>query len=95
MIHSDVFWLLVFGGGALLFISPLFIGMIRDVDGMGLLVFATVLGLVTGIGWVAAMWLAWALPRKLRPASAPQVIRPGAQVSEIPWPFPVNQHERP
>lgn len=95
MINSGLFWMLVIGGGVLLFIAPMVIGLIRDVDGKGLILLATAIGLVTGIGWVAAMWMAWALPRQVRMTSPPQpVIPPVPETATIPWPFPVEQDVR-
>lgn len=95
MIHSDAFWLAVFGGGALVFVLPVLIGLFRGAERMDLIVLFNVLGLVTaGTGWVAAMVMACRMPRHL-PPSAPAIILPAVPPSaEIPWPWDGEQDRR-
>lgn len=95
MIRSDAFWLLVFGGAALVFVLPILIGLFRGAERMGLIVLLNLLGLITaGAGWAGAMVLAFGMPKRL-PASAPVIIRPVAPPpAEIPWPFAGEQDDQ-
>lgn len=75
-------WLVacIFSALAAGFILPTAIGLIRQVDGIGLVVIFNVLGLVTvGVGWLAAMILACALPKRL-PRVLPYPARPAYPV---------------
>jgi hypothetical protein len=60
--HSGVFWVGLIGGLVLLYFLPIMIGIIRKVESLGLLVFLNVLP--TGVGWFAAMVMAFMLPRR-------------------------------
>lgn len=65
--HSPFFWGALIAGLLILYVTPSVIGAIRKVEGLGWLI---VLNLIpTGIGWLAAMVLAFALPRRERPVA--------------------------
>jgi hypothetical protein len=74
--NSYAFWIFVFVALAVVYILPTLIGMIRGVDRLALVFLVNLIGAPTGIGWLAAMILAFG-PRRLPPApSWPS--RPGA-----------------
>jgi hypothetical protein len=59
--HSPVFWGALIAGLLVLYVLPSVVGAIRKADGLGWLI---VINLIpTGIGWLAAMVMAFALPR--------------------------------
>jgi hypothetical protein len=91
--RGEVPWLLIFGGGALVFALPVLIGLVRGAECMDLIVLSTALGLVTGIGWLGAMVLACGMPGRLRPRPA-VVTRPSARPAQIPWPFAAGRDDR-
>src|ERR1700759_2708451 len=63
--HSGVFWVgLIARLGLISFLPPM-IGIIRKVESLGLLIFLNVLP--TGVGWFAAMAMAFMLPRREPP----------------------------
>ena len=64
--HSGVFWAGLITGLVLLYFLPTMIGIIRKVESLGLLIFLNVLP--TGVGWFAAMVMAFTLPRREPPA---------------------------
>jgi hypothetical protein len=63
--HSGVFWVGLIAGLVLLYFLPTMIGIIRKVESLGLLIFLNVLP--TGVGWFAAMVMAFMLPRREPP----------------------------
>jgi hypothetical protein len=60
--HSGVFWVGLIAGLVLLYFLPTMIGLIRKIESLGLLIFLNVLP--TGVGWFAAMVMAFMLPRR-------------------------------
>ena len=80
-IHNPWFWLALFGASAVVYVLPTLIGLIRRVDSPGLVITFNLLGAITaGAGWVAAMILAFGLPRRLppEPVYPPVAAYPGA-----------------
>ena len=63
--HSGVFWVGLIAGLVLIYFLPTMIGIIRKVESLGLLIFLNVLP--TGVGWFAAMVMAFMLPRREPP----------------------------
>ena len=63
---SGVLWILVFTVLPVLYMLPTLIGAIRGVDGLALVFLVNLIGAPTGVGWLAAMILAFG-PRKVRP----------------------------
>jgi hypothetical protein len=59
---SPGFWGLLIGGLLVLYILPSLIGAIRGVEGLGWLIVVNLIP--TGIGWLAAMVLAFMLLRR-------------------------------
>jgi nitric oxide reductase large subunit len=62
--NSAVFWILLFGLLATVYLLPTLIGLIRGVKTLALVFLVNLIGAPTGIGWVAAMILA-VRPRRL------------------------------
>lgn len=60
--QSPVFWVGLIGGLALLYILPTLVGIARKVEDLGLLIFINLLP--TGVGWIAALVMAFMLPRR-------------------------------
>ena len=65
--HSGAFWAGLIAGLVLLYFLPTMIGIIRKVESLGLLIFLNVLP--TGVGWFAAMVMAFMLPRREPPVA--------------------------
>jgi hypothetical protein len=65
---SGVLWVLIFLALAIVFLLPTLVGLIRRVDRLALVVVVNLIGGLTGIGWLAAMILAFG-PR--RPTARP------------------------
>jgi hypothetical protein len=63
--HSGIFWVGLMAGLVLIYFLPIMIGIIRKVESLGLLIFLNVLP--TGVGWFAAMVMAFMLPRREPP----------------------------
>ncbi len=63
--HSGVFWVGLIAALVLIYFLPTMIGSIRKVESLGLLIFLNVLP--TGVGWFAAMVMAFILPRREPP----------------------------
>jgi hypothetical protein len=63
--HSGIFWVGLITGLVLIYFLPTMIGIIRKVESLGLLIFLNVLP--TGVGWFAAMVMAFMLPRREPP----------------------------
>jgi hypothetical protein len=60
--QNPIFWGALIAGLLVLYVLPSVIGAIRKVEGLGWLI---VINLIpTGIGWLAAMVMAFALPRR-------------------------------
>jgi hypothetical protein len=60
--QNPLFWGALIAGLLVLYVLPSVIGAIRKVEGLGWLI---VINLIpTGIGWLAAMVMAFALPRR-------------------------------
>jgi hypothetical protein len=66
--NSGVLWVLIVLALAVVFLLPTLVGLIRRVDRLALVFLVNVVGGLTGIGWLAAMILAFG-PR--RPAARP------------------------
>lgn len=60
--HSGAFWITLILGLFALYILPTIIAIIRDVEGLGWIIVLNLLP--TGIGWLAALIGALALPRQ-------------------------------
>ena len=73
--QSPVFWAGLIAGLALLYILPTLIGIARKVEDLGLLIFINLLP--TGVGWIAALVMAFMLPRR-----EPVIYQP------VPYPTP-------
>jgi hypothetical protein len=64
--NSYVFWIFAFVALVVVYLLPTLIGMIRGVDRLALVFLVNLIGAPTGIGWFAAMILAFG-PRPLPP----------------------------
>lgn len=85
--NSMLFWLALILGLLLIYIVPSLIATIRRVDGLGWIIVINLLP--TGVGWLAALVLALALPgRRARPAQ-PRVPEP---VQDRRWPSGFPNH---
>jgi hypothetical protein len=73
---SYVFWILLFVVLVVVYLVPTLIGVIRGVDRLALVFLVNLIGAPTGIGWVAALILAFG-PRRL-PPQPPWHLPPGA-----------------
>ena len=62
--NSYVFWILLFVVLVVVYLLPTLIGVIRGVDRLALVVLVNLIGAPTGIGWVAALILAFG-PRRV------------------------------
>jgi hypothetical protein len=71
--NSLAFWLFAFLTIVVVYLLPTLIGMIRRVDGLALVFLVNLIGAPTGVGWLAAMILAFG-PRRV----------PDTQL--MPWP---------
>jgi hypothetical protein len=80
--NSYAFWIFVFVALAVVYMLPTLIGMIRGVDRLALVFLVNLIGAPTGVGWFAAMILAFG-PRRL-PPNQQLVARPAA-TSAGPW----------
>ena len=67
--QSSVFWVALIAGLLVLYILPSLIGAIRKVEGLGWLVVINLLP--TGVGWLAALVMAFMLPRRDPPLTYP------------------------
>ena len=63
---SYAFWIFVFVALIVVYLLPTLIGIIRGVDHLALVFLVNLIGAPTGIGWFAAMVLAFG-PRPLPP----------------------------
>jgi hypothetical protein len=62
--NSGALWILIFLALAVVFLLPTLVGMIRRVDRLALVILVNLIGGLTGIGWLAAMILAFG-PRRV------------------------------
>ena len=65
--QSPVFWAGLIAGLALVYILSTLIGIARKVEDLGLLIFINLLP--TGVGWLAAIVMAFRLPRREPPVT--------------------------
>jgi hypothetical protein len=61
--NSGILWILIFVALPVLYLLPTLIGLIRRVDRLALVFLVNLIGGTTGVGWLAAMILAFG-PRK-------------------------------
>jgi hypothetical protein len=66
--NSAAFWILAVLFLVVLYLLPTLVGMIRGVERLSLVFLVNLIGAPTGIGWLAAMILAFG-PRPLPPVS--------------------------
>jgi Superinfection immunity protein len=71
--NSLAFWLFAFLAIVVVYLLPTLIGMIRRVDRLALVFLVNLIGAPTGVGWLAAMILAFG-PRRV--PDTPPVPRP-------------------
>jgi T4 superinfection immunity protein len=62
--NSLAFWLFAFLAIVVVYLLPTLIGMIRRVDRLALVFLVNLIGAPTGVGWLAAMILAFG-PRRV------------------------------
>jgi hypothetical protein len=67
---SYAFWIMLFVALVVVYLLPTLIGLIRGVDQLALVFLVNLIGAPTGIGWVAALILAFG-PRRLPPEWPP------------------------
>jgi Superinfection immunity protein len=84
--NSYAFWIFVFAAIAVVYLLPTLIGIIRGVDRLTLVFLVNLIGAPTGIGWVAAMILAFGSRRPLAgPTPAPRsAAMPGLPGARMP-----------
>lgn len=61
--YSGALWVLIFLALAIVYLLPTLVGLLRRVDRLGWVFLVNVIGGLTGIGWLAAMILAFG-PRR-------------------------------
>lgn len=66
MTDSYAFWVVLLALVAVLYLLPTLIGLLRGVDKLALVFLVNLIGTPTGIGWLAAMILAFG-PRRMNP----------------------------
>jgi hypothetical protein len=64
--NSYAFWIFAFAALAVVYMLPTLIGAIRRVDWLALVFLVNLIGAPSGVGWFAAMILAFG-PRRLPP----------------------------
>ena len=64
---SYAFWILLFAVLIVVYLLPTLIAVIRGTQALALVILVNLIGAPTGIGWLAAMILAFG-PRRLPPA---------------------------
>jgi hypothetical protein len=74
--NSYAFWIFLFVALVVVYLLPTLIGMIRGVEQLALVFLVNLIGAPTGIGWVAALILAFG-PKRLPPLP-PWVAQSGA-----------------
>ena len=68
--NSLAFWLLAFLAIVVVYLLPTLIGMVRRVDRLALIFLVNLIGAPTGVGWLAAMILAFG-PRRVPDSPVP------------------------
>jgi len=83
--NSVVFWVLLILVLCAVYLLPTIIGMAREVDRLALVFLVNLIGGTTGVGWLAALILAFG-PRRLSPVPPPVSWRPpdGPPVPRLP-----------
>ena len=66
LVNSGALWVLIFLALAIVYLLPTLVGMVRRVDRLALVIAVNLIGGTTGIGWLAAMILAFG-PRRPPP----------------------------
>ena len=61
---SDTFWILLIPVLVAVYLLPTVVGLVRKVDALGLVFLVNLIGAPTGVGWLAAMILAFG-PRRM------------------------------
>ena len=83
--NSYAFWIFVFVALVVVYLLPTLIGMVRNVDRLALVFLVNLIGAPTGIGWLAAMILAFG-PRRVSPepqwCSYPAGMRSCARIAD-------------
>lgn len=82
--NSYAFWIFVFVALAVVYLLPTLIGMIRGVERLALVFLVNLIGAPTGVGWVAALILAFG-PRRSsarRPPRAATYVQAGVWVPD-------------
>jgi hypothetical protein len=83
--NSYVFWIFVFVALVVIYLLPTLIGMVRNVDRLALVFLVNLIGAPTGIGWLAAMILAFG-PRRVSPepqwSSYPAGMRSSTRIAD-------------
>jgi len=69
--NSLAFWLFAFLAIVVVYLLPTLIGLIRRVDRLALVFLVNLIGAPTGVGWLAAMILAFGRRRVPDPPSMP------------------------
>lgn len=80
--NSGVFWILLFLVLAVVYLLPTIVGLVRGVDRLALVFLVNLIGAPTGIGWFAAMLLAFG-PRHLSTADRRECHVPGSQAAGV------------
>ena len=78
--HSFVFWIALIMALLALYILPTLIAAIRGTENIGWIIVLNLLP--TGVGWLAALIAALALPRREPPVGCPSIV----QVHDLPRP---------
>jgi hypothetical protein len=83
--NSYAFWIFVFVALVAIYLLPTLIGMVRNVDRLALVFLVNLIGAPTGIGWLAAMILAFG-PRRVSPepqwSSYPAGMRSSTRIAD-------------
>ena len=78
---SGLFWVALIVALVIVYLLPTIVAMIRGTDHLVLVFLVNLIGAPSGIGWFAAMILAFG-PRRLPPAPPPRPVRP----QPMQWP---------
>jgi Superinfection immunity protein len=81
--NSAAFWVLLILVLCAAYLLPTIIGMIRRVDRLALVFLVNLIGGTTGVGWLAALILAFG-PRRISPLPPPVCGRP-MHGPTVPW----------
>jgi hypothetical protein len=88
---SYAFWIFVFILLVVVYLLPTLIGVIRGVDRLALVFLVNLIGAPTGIGWVAALILAFG-PRRLPPGRS--LPPPAGAMNDLPGAWMPGPHMR-